>query len=174
MKKPIRVPPLSKAQHTELDELYRKTKTPRLRTRAQMVLLAAEQGLKASEITNIVGESPDTVLRWLKRYLAEGVEGLSDAPRPGREAKVTEVYRQELVRAVRRRPRSLELPFSLWTLQRLADYLAEKAGIRVVIETVRQELKKEGIVLSRPQHKISSPDPDYEVKKRRLKRRGTN
>jgi transposase len=167
--RPIRVPPLNDSQRYELDRLYRTTKDPRLRTRAQMVLLSAEQGRNAPEIAQIVRESEVTVQRWLKRYLAEGVEGLKDAPRPGRTATVTEVYRSELLAAVRRRPRSLDLPYSLWTLQRLADYLAEKTGLRLSDETVRQTLKKADIVLSRPQHKISSPDPEYQVKKRRLK-----
>jgi transposase len=58
----------------------------------------------------------------------------------------------------------------MWTLQRLADYLAEETGIRVSDETVRRELAKEGIVFSRPQHTINSPDPEYQVKKRRLKK----
>ena len=167
--RPIRVPPLKDSQRDELDQLYRTTKDPRLRTRAQMVLLSAEQARNAPEIASIVRESEVTVQRWLKRYLAEGVEGLKDAPRPGRAATVTDLYRTELLAAVRRRPRSLDLPYSLWTLQRLADYLAEKTGLRLSDETVRQNLKKAGIVLSRPQHKISSPDPDYEVKKRRSK-----
>lgn len=38
-----------------------------------MVLLSAEKRLKASEIAEIVRESHATVLRWLKRYMAEGV-----------------------------------------------------------------------------------------------------
>ena len=163
------MPPLNNCQRDELDQLYRTTKDPRLRTRAQMVFLSAEQDRNAPEIAGIVRESEVTVQRWLKRYLAEGVEGLKDAPRPGRAATVTEAYRTELLAAVRRRPRNLDLPYSLWTLQRLADYLAEKTGLRVSDETVRQTLKKADIVLSRPQHKISSPDPDYEVKKRRSK-----
>jgi transposase len=54
---------------------------------------------------------------------------------------VTELYRQKLVEAVRRRPRSLDLDFSLWTLQRLVDYMAEETGIRVSTETVRRTLK---------------------------------
>jgi transposase len=170
--RPIRVPPLTESQRTELEQLYRRTRDPRLRTRAQMVLLSAEQNRTAPEIAPIVRESEVTVQRWLKRYLAEGVEGLKDAPRAGRTATVTEAYRAELLAAVRRRPRSLDLPYSLWTLQRLADYLAEKTGLRVSYETVRQVLKKAEIVLSRPQHKISSPDPDYLVKKRRLKTHG--
>jgi transposase len=134
-----------------------------------MVLLSAEQGLKVPQIAAIVRESEATVLRWLKRYRAEGLEGLKDAPRSGRPVQVTEAYRAALLAAVRRRPRSLGLPFSLWTLPRLVDYLAEEAGLRVSDETVRRALKKAGIVLSRPQHKISSPDPEYQVKKRRLK-----
>jgi transposase len=167
--RPIYMPPLSNAQHEELDKFYRTTKDPRLRTRAQMILLSAEQRRKVPEIAGIVRESEATVLRWLKRYRAEGVEGLKDAPRAGRPSEVTDTYRAALLAAVRHRPRSLNLPFSLWTLQRLVDYLAEQTSVRVSIETVRRLLAKAEIVLSRPQHKISSPDPEYEVKKRRLK-----
>ena len=60
----------------------------------------------------------------------------------------------------------------MWTLARLADYMAEQTGIRVGAETVRVHLKGADIVLSRPQHKISSPDPEYMVKKRRSKIHG--
>jgi transposase len=65
------------------------------------------------------------------------------------------------------------LPYSLWTNQRLADVLAEETGVRVSDETVRRALAQADIVLSRPQHTITSPDPDYLVKKRRLKRPAT-
>jgi hypothetical protein len=37
---------------------------------------------------------------------------------------------------VRRRPRALGLPFSLWTGERLADYLAEQTGIRASTTSV--------------------------------------
>ena len=78
---------------------------------------------------------------------------------------MTAEFRVELLAAVRRRPRSLDLPYSMWTLQRLANFMAEKTGVRMVAETVRLILKKHDIVLSRPQHKVSSPDPDYQIKK---------
>jgi hypothetical protein len=89
----LQVPPLTEKQLEELEELYHKTKTPRYRTRAQMVLLSAEKGLKAEDIAPIVRESYVTVLRWLKRYMAEGIQGLMDDPRPGRSTTVTEDYR---------------------------------------------------------------------------------
>lgn len=48
--------------------------------------------------------------------------------------------------------------------------MALEMGIRVGYETVRQVLLAGEIVLSRSQHKISSPDPEYLVKKRRVAR----
>lgn len=142
-------------------------------TRSNNPTSCTKQHLTAAEIAAIVRCSEETVRRWLKRYLAEGgIEGLRDAPRPGAPSKVSTAYRERLVQAVRRRPRSLGLPFSLWTLQRLADYMAQQTGIRVEGETVRRHLKEAEIVLSRPQHTISSPDPEYVLKKRRLKTRG--
>jgi transposase len=73
---------------------------------------------------------------------------------------VTPAYQDQLLQLVRRRPRRLDLPYSTWTLQRLADELAERTGIRGEKETVRVHLKAAEIVLSRPQHTISSPDPE--------------
>ena len=168
------VPSLSAEQKVELDELYRKTEVPRVRTRAQMVLLSAEKKLKVDEIAEIVRESSVTVLRWLHRYMAEGMQGLVDAPRAGRSSILTDEFRKRLLEVVRRRPRSLELEYSMWTLQRLVDFMAEDTGIRISTETLRRALAKEDIVFSRPQHTISSPDPDYQVKKRRLKKLETN
>ncbi len=158
--KAIILPRQSAEQLQALEDLYQTTKEVRLRRRAQRVLLAAEKGLTAPAIAAIVRDDEQTVRRWLKRSMAEGIEGLKDAPKSGNPGKVTVAYEERLLSAVRRRPRSLDLPFSLWTLQRLADDLAEGMGIRVDAETVRLHLLKHESVLSRPQHKISRPDPD--------------
>jgi len=63
---------------------------------------------------------------------------------------MTQAYKDALLAAVRRRPRSFGLPFSLWTLQRLVDYLAEQTGIRVSDETVRRALKHAGMCSAAP------------------------
>nr|HET6900994.1 helix-turn-helix domain-containing protein [Ktedonobacteraceae bacterium] len=170
MQKPLEIPVPTAEELDALENLYRTTKEVRLRTRAQMILLAGEQRMTVPAIAKVVRETDQTVRNWLKRYLAEGIEGLKDRPGGGAPAKVTKAYEEQLLAAVRLRPRSLGQPYSMWTLQRLAEYMAEQTGIRVGYETVRQVLLAGEMVLSRPQHKISSPDPEYEVKKRRLKR----
>jgi transposase len=155
-------------ERNELETLYHETKDVRIRQRVQIILLAVERQMIAPQIASIVRTNDQTVRNWIKRFNREGVAGLYDEPRSGAPPKVTAAYRQHLVEIVRRRPRSLGRPYSLWTLQRLADFLAEETGIRVSHVTVRQILADQGIVLSRPQHKVTSPDPEYELKKRRL------
>jgi transposase len=157
------------AERSELETLYHETKDVRIRQRVQIILLALEREMIAPQIASIVRSNDQTVRNWIKRFNREGIAGLYDEPRSGAPPKVTLAYRQRLVEIVRHRPRALGQPYSLWTLQRLADYLAEETGIRVSHVTVRQILADHDIVLSRPQHKITSPDPEYEVKKRRLK-----
>ena len=87
--------------------------------------MAIERRWTAGQIAAVVRESDEIVRRWIKRYLAEGIAGLHDAPRPGAPCKVMAAYHGLLLQVGRGRPRSLNQPYSLWTLQRLADYLAE-------------------------------------------------
>lgn len=173
MRRPLEIPTPTAEAITALDTLYRTARAVRLRTRAQIVLLAGEQRLAAPAIAALVRETGQTVRNWMKRYVAEGIEGLKDRPKPGGSAKVTTAYEAQLLQVVRQRPRRLGQPYSLWTLQRLADYMAEQTGLRGADETVRQRLTAAAIVLSRPQHTVSSPDPEYLVTKRRWKRRAT-
>ena len=64
--KPIRVPTLSPERLAALEELYGTAPKARLRTRAQIVLLAAERRMSASEIARIVRTGEERVRRWLK------------------------------------------------------------------------------------------------------------
>ena len=169
MRTPIRVRDTAPEEKVELETLYCQTKDVRMRERTQIIMLAAEQGMTVPEISRIVRRNDQTVRTWIKRFNAEGINGLYDRPRPGAPATVTPAYRERLLVVVRQRPRALGQPYSLWTLRRLSDFMAEETGIRLSHVTVSRILAANNIVLSRPQHKVSSPDPEYEIKKRRSK-----
>lgn len=165
----LRLIPQSDEDVTELRHLYHSTKDVRLRTRSQIILLAFD-GLSAPKIAHIVNLDPFSVRQYMKRYRDEGITGLSDRPRSGRPRAATPEYIELAITTLRQRPRALGLPFSVWSLERLIDYLKEKTQITVSDETIRTHLRANGISFSRPQHKVSSPDPEYLVKKKRSKR----
>lgn len=60
-----------------------------LAQRARIVLLAAE-GAGTGEITDRTGTSKPTVIKWKRRYAAEGLAGLDDRPKPGRPKVIDE------------------------------------------------------------------------------------
>jgi transposase len=62
----------------------------RLAQRARIVLLAAE-GVGTNEIVRRTGVSKPTVIAWKRRYMAEGVGGLDDRPKPGRPRTTDDV-----------------------------------------------------------------------------------
>ncbi|MFC3244693.1 IS630 family transposase [Gordonia humi] len=68
----------------ELDQLLRSTTTSAgLARRARIVVLAAD-GMANTRISEVVGTSVPTVLKWRSRYLQDGLDGLLDAERTGR------------------------------------------------------------------------------------------
>jgi len=141
------------------------------------VLVAAEQRLTAPVIATIVRVCAKMTKRcatgsngrWPKGSKASTIARCPER-RPKSRPPMPSSWSQP---CLRRRPRSLGQPSSLWTLQRRADYLAEQTGLRLSDETVRLCLQRAGIVLSRPQHTSSSSDPEYAVKTRRSKTRAT-
>jgi transposase len=160
----FRLIPTSPEQVTEVRDLYHSTKDVRIRTRAQIILLAFD-GKSPPAIAKIVDLDPESVRRHMKRYRDEGISGLADRERKGRPRLATPEYVELALATVRRRPRALGLTFSVWTLDRLLDYLEEKTQIRVSDETLRTHLRANGVSFSRPQHKVSSPDDQYVEKK---------
>src|SRR5882724_114109 len=61
-----------------------------LARRARIVLLAGD-GVPVKDIVERVGASKPTVIGWKKRYAAEGIDGLTDRPKPGRRPVIDEV-----------------------------------------------------------------------------------
>lgn len=91
----LQIPELTAEQQHQLAEVYRTTKDGRVRTRTQIVLLTCEQHLSAVSIAAIVRKDDETVRRWLKRYLVEGVDGLKDRLRAGAPVKTTTAYAEQ-------------------------------------------------------------------------------
>jgi transposase len=167
--KALRVRALTENERKELEHEYHSGEDARLIRRSQMILLSSE-GWKVGAIAGVVRESEDTVARWVKRYNHEGLNGLHDRPKSGAPRKIDAAYEAEVITAVRTRPRALAQETSLWTLAGLVSYMRERTGVQIGRETMRRVLARHGFVMSRPAHHVHSPDPEYLLKKRRLKR----
>jgi transposase len=92
-----------------------------------------------------LGLGADVVRSWLKRFNAEGVDGLRDRPRSGRPTTYTPEQVGEVIAVSLTNPETLGLPFACWTLDRLAAYLNEERGLPIKRTRIDELLVAEGL-----------------------------
>jgi transposase len=137
--------------------------------RCQIVLMSAQEGLKAAEIGRRLRCSDQCVRDALHAFEVEGGSCLHEKSRARHRPQATfdAAGREWLKDVMRQSPRSFGYDSSLWTLEVLAE-LAHQQGYsqrQVTPETVGRALAREGIAWKRARKRINSPDANYAGKK---------
>lgn len=132
----------------ERDELrrlaYGQNVEARLRERAR-ICWRSHEGRCVREIVTDLRLNAKTVRRWIQRCNAQGLAGLTDAPRQGRPSTYTRAEVGTVIATSLTPPDELGLPFGSWTLDRLVAYLAEVHGITMRRSRIAEVLRAEGL-----------------------------
>jgi transposase len=136
--------------------------------RAQMVLLSV-QGMDVAGIATVTFTSPDRVREVLNNFNDDGFDSLYPKYAGGRPPTFTLPQRQAIKKVALSRPGDHNLPFSTWSLTKLAEFLvAEGVVDDISHEGLRVLLRKEEVSFQAVKTWKQSTDPDYEVKKNRV------
>ena len=146
-----------------------RTAPARLVQRAKiLVTLLDEPEIGAMAAGRRAGLSGGTGCAWVKRFNGGGLEVLEDEPRGGRPPTHPPEVRSALVSLATQKPRSLGLPFELWTLERLQREFKAREGVHLSDSTIWTWLRDEGLHWKRQQtwfHDAQKHDPEF-VEKR--------
>jgi transposase len=136
--------------------------------RAQMVLLSA-QGMDVAHIAKVAFTSPDRVRAVLHNFNDDGFDSLVPKYSGGRPPTFTLPERREIKKIALSRPVDHDLPFSTWSLSKLAEFLvAEGVVDDISHEGLRVLLREEGVSFQVIKTWKQSTDPDFEAKKNRV------
>ena len=136
--------------------------------RAQMVLLSA-QGMDVAQIANVAFTSPDRVRAVIHNFNDDGFDSLVPKYAGGRPPTFTLPERREIKKIALSRPVDHGLPFSTWSLTKLAEFLvAEGVVDDISHEGLRLLLREEGVSFQVIKTWKQSSDPDFETKKNRV------
>ena len=136
--------------------------------RAQMVLLSA-QGMPVAKIAEVSFTSDDRVRDVIHNFNIDGFESLYPKYKGGRPKTFTLPERREIKKIAKSKPAEHDLPFSTWSLTKLADFLvAEGVVDDISHEGLRILLREEGVSFQRLKTWKTSRDPDYAAKKARV------
>ena len=168
MTEPLMLRAMTAEEEQQLQRLaHSRTAQARLRDRARICWLSY-QGQSVAAIKTALGVADGTVRLWISRFNAAGPDGLRDRRRGGRPATYTPEQVGELVAASLTVPQELGLPFSSWTLDRLAAYLNEECGITLKRSRIGEILRAEGLRWRQQETWFGErPDPAFAAKRGR-------
>jgi len=91
------------------------------------------------------------------------VDALAGAPIPGRPPKADAAYLGVLETVLDSPPRTLDVPFDVWSSRRLSAYLAAQTGIRIAPGWLRVVLHRQRFACGRPKHTLDHLQDPAEV-----------
>ena len=149
--------------------------------RARMITRSWD-GARTSQIAAELHCHPQTVRERIKRFNAEGLDGLGDRPGAGRKPRLSEHQRSQLIALVTQPPPGRlrrQADGSLhadqpekaphWTLDTLAQ-AAQALGIQVQRSQIRRILLAEGVRWRRSRSWAQSSDPEFAANRLRSSR----
>lgn len=155
---------LRRSGRRRIERLSQKTQDKVTFRRCQMVLRAAN-GESRGQIAAALSCDGSTVSRTLSAFRQHGESALVRKVSPGRPRQLTVEQMKQLVETMEQEPRELGKNHSNWSSQTLRLHL----NLPVHATTIQRYLRRLGWRWRRPRHRIASPDPRYEPKKRYLR-----
>jgi transposase len=149
MAQPVQVRPISNDEGNRLLRIVRRgTGSVVTWRRAQMVLLSAQR-MPVSKIAEVTFTSPDRVRDVIHNFNTDGFDSLQPRYAGGRPPKFDLTQRAAIKKIALSRPEDHNLPFSVWSLAKLADFL--------VAEGVVDDISHEGLRALLHEEDVSFP-----------------
>jgi transposase len=125
---------LSSPEHSRalLQQEINRHQDSRYDHRLHCVLLVAS-GLSCERVAGIFGDSPRTLVNWVRRFDRNGLAGLAEGNHSGRPTRLSAEQLEEIHALVRQPPTAAGLEANLWDGQSLSACLQKRFGIPLSI-----------------------------------------
>ncbi|WRZ88033.1 IS630 family transposase [Streptomyces sp. NBC_01007] len=161
---------LTDQEGQKLQQIVRRGSTNSVRYRRAMMLLASADGNRVPVIAQLVQADEGTVREVIHRFNEIGLACLDPRWAGGRPRLLSTDDEDFVVQTATARPAKIGLPFTRWSIRKLAAYLRRVHGrvIRIGREALRCLLRRRGITFQRTKTWKESPDPERDVKLDRI------
>ena len=137
------------------------------RNRLRAMALMIEDTLPRAEISRRVGVDVQTLRDWVVRYNGLGVDGLRDAPRPGRPPKLDGCQKAQLVAWMDAGPDVCAGEPSCWTVSDIRWWIKHRLDVDFTLEGVRRMIHRLDFrhVSPRPIHPRAKPEDQEDFRR---------
>ena len=164
---------LSVPEHTRavLQQEINRHQDARYDHRLHCVLLVAS-GISCEKVAGLFGDSPRTVINWVRRFDTKGLGGLAEGNHSGRPTRLSPEQLEEVRALVRQPPSAAGMDANLWDGKSLSACLLKRYGVEM---GVRQSQRLFRVVdtryrLRRPL--VAKADPQRQAEHKKNSGRG--
>jgi transposase len=163
---------LTESQREELQKRLKQAKSQNTLVYLDLKIIEfSDQGKSVPQISQLLGLHPQTVRTIIKKFQAADFKGLQRKPRGTPEEKLKaydKAYWEDILSQPPSSFEKLDTPDQNWSYELIQNYIATYLQIKVTISTIWNHLRRVGYTSGRAKLSITSPDPDYQVKRQRV------
>lgn len=139
--------------------------------RLHCVLLVAS-GLSCEETAGLFGDSPRTLVNWVRRFDMKGLAGLAEGNHSGRPPRLSAEQLEEVRDLVRQPPAAVQMEANLWDGKSLAACLEKRYGVAMSVRQCQRlfRLVDTRYRLRRPL--VAKADPQRQAEHKKNSKRG--
>jgi transposase len=143
----------------------RRTRDARQLRRLEAVMLVAS-GASVSKAAVLTSQSRQSIYNAIARYrVHHRCDDLRDRPRSGRPRVARAITERRILRARLESPMAFGYHATTWTVDLLADHLAQRYRQKITPRTLRRRMRSSRLRWKRPRHTYHWPDPHKPQKK---------
>jgi transposase len=124
----------------------------------ELAVQAVHGGKTPVQVAEVLGVHPASVRKWWKAFEKKGSKGIEAKPHPGRPSKLTNRQQSQVLRWLRKNPKSFGFSTELWTARRVAEVIKRKFGVQYHPRYLNEWLTARGITPQKPQTRASERD----------------
>jgi transposase len=129
-------------------------------------------GIPCEQVALYFGDSPRSVVNWVRRFDHRGLAGLAEGNHSGRPARLSAEQMEEVRAMIRKPPREVGLPANLWDGKALAQCLQERYQIPLGVRQCQRLFHQLDLRYRLPRPSVGKADPQRQAAHKETSRLG--
>lgn len=129
-------------------------------------------GMPCEQVASTFGDSPRSVVNWVRRFDRHGLAGLAEGNHSGRPARLSAEQMEEVRATLRKAPSEAGLSANLWDGKALAQWLQERYQIRLGVRQCQRLFRQLEMRYRLPRPAVAKAVPQRQAEHKKNSKSG--
>ena len=129
-------------------------------------------GIPCEQVARYFGDSPRSVVNWVRRFNHRGLAGLAEGNHSGRPGRLSAEQMEEVRAMIRQPPTQSGLKVNLWDGKTLAQCLQERYQVQLGVRQCQRLFHQLNMRYRLPRPSVGKADPQRQIEHKKNSKSG--